>query len=318
MPGTFAHMTLVNALCTESLDAIPGLNHETKDALDLYQNYCELGSTSPDYPSLTILDKGTANWANVMHYYKTADLIRDSVQHLVSHPPIDSEDEQRCVAWLFGYAAHVVADLTVHPVIAMKVGCYEGHESQHRRCELHQDVYIFNRILHEDVCSAEYLRHAGIMTCAENGVLNHAITALWLGVLNAIPRGDISMRLGAKSPMKDPEPNEWHVWFTRLVDKVAEEGGRLPPLARRIGEDGLVLLYPALHEVDRTYIDDLTTPSGEPTSYDKVFELARHNAMRYWGELGTAIQNKNPSLFTLPNADLDTGADSEPLFWRTT
>jgi hypothetical protein len=319
MPGTFAHMTLVNALCAESLDVIPGLNRATKDALELFQNYCELGSTSPDYPSLTILDKSAARWANVMHYYKSADLIRDGIYYLINHPPLDPQDQQRCVAWLFGYTAHVVADLTVHPVIAMKVGCYEGHEDQHRRCELHQDVYIFNRILREDVCSAEYLRHAGIMTCTENGVLNRAITALWLGVLNAIPRSDISLRLGVKSPTKDPEPNEWHTWFTRLLDKVAEEGGRLPALARRLGEDALVLLYPRLDELDRTYIDDLTSPSDEPTSYDAVFERAQGNVMHYWGELGAAIQDRNPKLFTLPNADLDTGvAESAPLFWSTT
>jgi hypothetical protein len=309
-------MTLVNAICTESLGAIPGLNSETQDALGLFENYCELGSASPDYPYLTIFDESAAGWANVMHYYKSADFIRETVHGLINHPPPDPKDRQQCVAWLFGYTAHVVADLTVHPVIAMKVGCYEGHEHQHRQCELHQDVYIFNRILHLNVCSAEYLRHAGIMTCTENGVLNRAVTALWLGVLNAIPRKEISMRLGAKSPTKDPDPNAWHTWFTRLLDKVEKESGRLPALARHLGEHNLALLYPQLNELDLTYIDDLSTPSGERTSYDAVFDRARKNVMQYWGELGAAIQDMNPRLFTLPNADLDTGvAESAPLFW---
>lgn len=157
------------------------------------------------------------------------------------------------------------------------------------------------------------------MRCAENGVLNRAITALWLGVLNAIPRRDINMALGFKSPTKDPEPNQWHKWFTQLVDQVAEEGGRLPALVRHLGERDLVVFYPRLDELDPTYIDDLTTPSGERTSYDAVFDLARKNVMRYWGELGAAIQNRDPTLFTLPNADLDTGVpESAPLFWRTT
>jgi hypothetical protein len=312
-------MTLVDVLCAESLDAIPDLSPENKEALGLFENYCELGGVSPDYPSLTILDRDAARWANVMHYYKTADLIRDGIRYLIDHPPLDLQDQQKCLAWLFGYAAHVVADLTVHPVIAMKVGCYEGHEAHHRRCELNQDVYIFNRILHQDVCSAEYLRRAGIMTCTEGGVLNRTVTSLWFGVLNAIPRGDINMELGAKSPAKDPDPNEWHKWFTGLINEVASKGGRLPATARRVGEDDLVLLYPRLDELDRTYIDDLTTPSGEPTSYDAVFDRARETVMRYWGELGAAIQGRNPRLFTLPNADLDTGvAESAPLFWRST
>ena len=135
MPGTFAHMTFVDAVCAESLDAIPGLNPEIKEALGLFQNYLELGSVSPDYPSLVVLDKGATGWANVMHYYATADFVRDVVRRLVEHPPLDREDRLRCVAWLFGYVSHLVADLTVHPVIAMKVGCYEGHEGDHRCCE---------------------------------------------------------------------------------------------------------------------------------------------------------------------------------------
>ena len=314
MPGTFAHMTFVDAVCAESLYDIDGLNADTSEALGLYLNFCELGSVSPDYPSLTVLDKGAACWANVMHYFQTADFVRDGVRRLIEHPPADPRDRQRCLAWLFGYAAHLVADLTVHPVIAMKVGCYEGHEAYHRRCELHQDVYIFNRILREDVCSAEYLRRAGIMTCAENGVLNSAVNSLWFSMLNTIPRADIELRLGTKSPTKDPDPNLWHKWFTRLIDKVAEEGGRLPALARRLGEDEL---YPQLDRLDRTFIDDLKTPSNEATSYYAVFARARENIVHYWGELGAAIQDRNPMLFTLPNADLDTGvAESAPLFWR--
>jgi hypothetical protein len=316
MPGTFAHMALVDALCAESLDAIPGLGPEIKEGLGEFLNYCELGGVSPDYPSLTVLDKGAACWANVMHYYKTADFIRDGVRHLLEHPPLDHQDEQKCVAWLFGYLAHVVADLTVHPVIAMKVGCYEGHEAHHRRCELNQDVYIFNRILHLDVCSAEYLRD-GLIACTGGGVLNRAITTLWFDVLNAIPRDDINMALGVKSPAKDPNPTEWHKWFTGLINDVASKGGRLPPLARRVGEDEVVLLYPKLDELDRTFIDNLTNPSGEPTAYDEVFDLARENTMRYWSELGAAIQGRNHRLFTLPNGDLDTGVpDGTPLFWR--
>jgi len=316
MPGTFAHMTLVDALCAESLDAIPGLGPEIKEALGEFLNYCELGGVSPDYPSLTILDKGAAPWANVMHYYKTADIVRDGIRYLLEHPPLDRQDEQKCVAWLFGYAAHVVADLTVHPVIAMKVGCYEGHEAHHRRCELNQDVYIFNRILHLDVCSAEYLRD-GLIACTGGGVLNRAITTLWFNVLNAIPHADINMALGVKSPAKDPDPNEWHKWFTGLINDVASTGGRLPPLARRVGEEDLVLLYPRLDELDRTFIDDLRTPANEPITYDAVFDLARKNIMRYWSELGAAIQGRNHRLFTLPNGDLDTGVpDGTPLFWR--
>ena len=125
------------------------------------------------------------------------------------------------------------------------------------------------------------------------------------------------MALGNKSPAKDPDPNEWHKWFTGLINDVASKGGRLPSLARRVGEDELVLLYPKLDELDRTFIDELSTSSGEAIAYDAVFDRARDTTMRYWSELGAAIQSRNPRLFTLPNGDLDTGVpDGTPLFWR--
>jgi hypothetical protein len=316
MPGTFAHMMLVDALCAESLNEIPGLREETKATLGLYLNYCELGSVSPDYPSLAVLDHGSAAWANVMHYYQTAEHIRAGIRSLLEHPPAGPENERRCIAWLFGYAAHVVTDLTVHPIVAMKVGCYEGHETEHRRCELHQDVYIFNCILHEEICSAEYLRRGGIMTCATRGVLNEAITTLWFGILNAIPRKDLDRALGPKCPSEDPDPEQWHKWFTGLIDKVAEEGGRLPALVRRLGD---AELYPEGAELNRTYIDELHTPARQAITYDEVFDRARHNVMLYWGELDAALQERRAGRFTLPNADLDTGVpDGDPLFWKAT
>jgi primosomal protein N' len=59
----------------------------------------------------------------------------------------DEEDKGRAFAWLCGLAGHIVTDVVIHPVVELKVGTYEGHEAAHRNCEMHQDVYIYKKII---------------------------------------------------------------------------------------------------------------------------------------------------------------------------
>ena len=81
--------------------------------------------------------------------------------------------------------------------------------------------------------------------------------------------------------------------------------------------------YPPYNEVNRDYIDRLTTPRGDNTTYDSVFDEALKNITASWAELGEALTTKDPSRFTLPDGDLDTGRqdtglqDPPMVFWRT-
>jgi hypothetical protein len=183
MPGTFAHITLVDTICqdADALDAINTLTPSMKGALMRFSNFCELGAVSPDTPYLKLLSKDAKCWANTMHYWKPADFIRRAVPQLYGMN-FGATDTKKCFAWLFGYSAHVVADYTVHPVINLRVGPYEQNQLHHRLCELNQDVYIFHKLGLGDVSTAEYIKRCGIESCADEGDddrLDPAVRKLW-------------------------------------------------------------------------------------------------------------------------------------------
>jgi len=109
MAGGFAHITFVDVLCKDgdALDNIRGLIPSMKRALALNLNYVELGAVSPDYPYLCLFDDNAAGWANVMHYWKTLEPVRRAIP-IVHAMDFRSVEAAKCLAWLFGYMAHVV------------------------------------------------------------------------------------------------------------------------------------------------------------------------------------------------------------------
>ena len=118
MPGAYAHLTLVSDIQTlfGDLDEMPV---SAKAALLDFTGYRDLGAVSPDYPYLAITDGGSAVWEDNMHYIQTGQMIRAGTRIVADMP---GAPQQKCLAWLLGYAAHVVMDVTIHPVVEMKVG----------------------------------------------------------------------------------------------------------------------------------------------------------------------------------------------------
>jgi hypothetical protein len=321
MAGTYTHITLVYTLCRDAnlLNSMPTLKPAVKRALMLYENFCELGAVSPDLPYLKLLDKNSTGWANVMHYWTTANFIRDCISY-VHDMKYSTSDAQRCIAWLFGYTAHVVTDLTVHPIVNLKVGPYKGHELEHRLCEINQDVYVFHEMKLGDITSAEFIRGSGIASCvdlSDDEKLYPSITSLWKKILNGIPRESIDLEKGLDSPDKAPDPEKWFQSYILAMDKIAEEGGYFPPILRQLAEDkGIV--YPEYEDLKREYVDNLASPEGRTLNYNEVFRRAQENVKLTWAELGQALDTGNLELFKLANGDLDTGLiGSKSIFWRT-
>jgi hypothetical protein len=254
-----------------------------------------------------------------MHYWQTADFIRRGIQYL-SAMDLESVADRKCLAWLFGYCAHVVTDFTVHPVLNLRVGPYELHKLQHRLSEINQDVYIFHRLGYGDIGAAEYIRRCGIGSCADEtdqGRLDPTVRDLWCHCLFSGSMGRVQMKGGLPTPMRPPDPDAWFRHYVSMIDKFAEEGGRLPCLCRELAEaEGLV--YPQLNEIDKTFIEGLKLPDGTTGDYDRLFEIARDNVMSTWDQLGAALVSGNPDAFTLPNGDLDTGLaeNNQPIFWK--
>lgn len=305
MPGAYAHITLVNLLKeTRRLQALD-IPAEVATALLDYFKFVELGAVSPDYPYLSLRDKAAARWADAMHYDRTGETIQLGARRLRG---MQGEPKRKGIAWLLGYAAHVATDVTIHPVVELKVGPYKGHKKAHRVCEMHQDSYIFQRLDLGGIGLAEHLDR-GICACGTAGAkgIDPDIRVLWQSMLEGAHAGE--------ARTNPPNLDKWHRGFKTVVDDIGEEGNRLLPIARHVAV-GLGLTYPAPKDIDPQYIKHLQVPNGRQ-DYDRIFDFAINNVGQVWSWLAKGIMNADePMLARLGNWNLDTGRENGRLvFW---
>lgn len=303
MPGAYAHITVVNH--AQKMAKATAISKEAKYALGMHLKFAELGAVSPDYPYLAL---GQSRWADNMHYTNTSTLLKTGIERLREMTGIERE---KATSWLFGFAGHMATDMTIHPIAEKIVGPYKGNESAHRKCEMHQDSFIFQKMDLGDVGLTEHLK-TGIASChvvADSDKLDGAISDLWLAMLKAAYPGDDQIVM--------PEPNKWHQGFTGLL-KALTTTNRLFPFSRHVAIN-LNLTYPEIAAVEKKYIHNLNTPEGL-MSYDAVFSRACKNVLSVWEGLDLALSGKgNSFLDTLANWDLDTGRNVPQrtyVFWK--
>lgn len=277
MPGAYAHITLVNLAKEPGRLVEAGFPDPAIAAVLAHFKYCELGAVSPDYPYLC-LDSDQHSWADHMHYEHVGQTIATGVDAALA---LAGAAREKVFAWLLGYAAHVVTDMTIHPVVERKVGPYAENKTDHRICEMHQDAYIFQRLDLGDIGVAEHLAQ-GIADCCgqdDPDALDPAITAVWAHMLK-------TAHAQAYAELA-PDFGGWHRGFDFMVDKIAEEGNHLLPLARHVAAK-FGLTYPAPDQLDRQYLEGLDTPAGL-LSYDDVFDSALRNVLGVWKELAERL-----------------------------
>lgn len=302
MPGAYAHITAVN-VARERMGEDASFPNEGKAIAAAWLKYCELGAVSPDYPYLNIADgRRSGQWADAMHWDRTGDRILAGVRTLARMPQTLSRE--RSLAWLLGFAAHVVMDATVHPVVGLKVGQpYEEHKMDHRTCEMHQDTYIFESRLNLGIHYANHLT-SGICSCSDpddEDRIDPDVFYLWNEMFK-----EADMRLYVENA---PSIHAWHDCFEDIVGHVADS--RLVALARHIAPgmlDGNV--YPLFEDVEAQYLTNLEVPGGGRMDYDATFDKGVGNVVRAWAVVasdvltGTALAGG-----FLRNWNLDTGED---------
>lgn len=298
MPGAYAHLTLVNlAREPARLEAGPGIPGAAALALGRWFKYCELGAVSPDYPYLALKGSATA-WADLMHYERTGDAVKAGVEVVRG---LSGFDKEKAFAWLLGYAAHVITDTTIHPVIELKVGPFAQNKTAHRRCEMHQDAYIFRRMNLGGVGLSEHL-DSGISSCGPaDGSLDPVIANTWREMLRRCHAGPFAAH--------PPDIDGWHKAFQFMVDKIASNGNRLLPVARHVAVS-CGLTYPADNEIDGPeYIDRLATPHGL-LPYDRIFDKALGHVVEGWHLIASGVfKGDNGYKTAFWDWDLDTGRD---------
>jgi hypothetical protein len=307
MPGAFAHITLVNELKEPlRLEGISGFSPDAITAVLDFFKFCELGAVSPDYPYLAVGDSNAAKWADMMHYINTGDMIKAGIRHIKK---LRGKNRRKAFAWLLGYTAHVATDVTIHPVVELKVGPYAENKTAHRICEMHQDAYIFQRLNLGPVGLSEHL-DSGIWGCCEanSDRLDTVISGLWSKMLQETYPEEFAVN--------PPDIDKWHRRFKVMVDEIGEEGNRLMPIARHLAVN-CGLTYPASDNVDQQFIKSLKVPNGR-MDYDPIFDKAIDSVGSVWSLVAKGIfANSSTYLAQIDHWNLDTGKDTHGryVFW---
>lgn len=318
MAGGYTHLTLVRSSIREGRKSIPAL----ADVLDSWGRFAYLGGVSPDYPYLGL----DADWADLMHKGKTGQMVKCALpllhQARVAQPEAQAWRQQ--FAWLLGFVSHLIADVTIHPVVNLMVGKYELNKEAHRRCEMHQDVWIYKTITGLDLHTSDNMK-GEIRSCGTAIDLHDDVESLWKRCLEqTYPPGRIH----------DDQIDKWHAFFIKLVD-LAEVGRKIPVFGRHMASGALA--YPANSELDNRYVESVEVPTtsllrnstdpgspdfeqpqdhGQPSSFADIFKKTRGHIMEAWGVLAEDMFGSD----TLPGGrhatvfgdwSLDTGIDNE-------
>ena len=225
MAAAYAHIILVDRLCRDRIDDIPNLTPSMRTALQNYTPFCKLGAVSPDCPYV-VGNTGATGYANVMHYLRTADFVRYAIPRIVSMN-FGQSDTRACLAWIFGYAAHLVTDLTIHPVISRKFGDYalsSQNKLVHRICELHQDVHLYSQCSQGEIHGSDFYGFSTLKECTVNGNINKpspAIRDLWTYILQQYPSEEVTQYL--RLPKTSLDPTNWCATYLNIFEHIVTQ-----------------------------------------------------------------------------------------------
>jgi len=309
MPGAYTHITLAQVLTSGNALNDMNLHDNARGALLDYSEFCHMGAISPDYPYLKLVgnSKNAEHWANSMHHkYPTLteeNIFRIGIDYLKN---LSGDEQQKCVAWFFGYASHVIADVTCHPVTNLLVGDYDAdNQTAHRVSEMHQDVYIFKTVLGNDVRKSEHIKNV-IGACHDPGrrkKIDSHVENMWGYIMkNTFPKIYKKCK---------PDINGWHRSVQLWLDKIAEELSIIPSRHIRDLFSNEGIAYPRFIDIDKKkYINSLKTPKGT-RSYDQIFEHAKSKAGNVWKLISDGIfLNDTAYMEKIKIWDLDSGQEA--------
>lgn len=319
MPGAYTHITL-SRLLTEG-NALKNLKlpKEARRSLLEFPELCTMGSISPDYPYLSLLidSKAAEHWANSMHH-KYGTLTVGNIFHTgINYIKKLSGDKQlKCHAWFLGYASHVTADVTCHPVTNLLVGDYEAdNQTAHRASEMHQDVYIYETRTGGNVRDSEEIKNV-IGSCTDpddKDKIDPHIETMWRHLLTkSFPEIFADFKL---------DIHGWHRAVQFFLEDIAEELSIIPSRHIRdfLTKEGVS--YPRFDEIDREkYINDLKTPKGKK-SFDQIFDHAKRKVAFVWKLISDGIfLGDDTYKVNLKIWNLDTGQEvrTPKVMWEDT
>lgn len=301
MAGAFTHILIADA-AKRKRTIIGSLLYRL---LNKYSEFVAMGSVSPDLPYLSF-KMGKTNWADLMHYEKTNGIIIQGVETLrkVWAEENPSEEEEIKLAWLLGFASHLVSDATIHPIVQAVVGPYELNAEEHRICEMTQDSLVYYNRKNGEIRYGEY---SSVIKFCKESIHFDALMDFWKDLLQKT----------YTSQDEEPDPSAWFGQYATAIDTV-EGGSSLVALFRHIGV-GTGYLYQTQEEIlaqnperHEKYYTKVKLPDGATKSFStQGFDRAVTNVCDAWKNIYTCLKNPIGVSRFVRNWNLDTGVDME-------
>jgi len=297
MAGAFTHMIIVD----EAIKSFP-VDKTLGKLLRENRNFLTLGSVSPDIPYLAHLAFEGSTWADIMHYYRTNGIVTNAL-HSLSVAKTKGKIWRCQLAWLLGFVGHLVADATVHPIVESIVGPYtdEDVRSNHRECEMIQDVMLFKEVMNLELSAAEYTNF--LRASIESSSFGK-VAFFW------------ATHAEVNCPMAGSFPTG------KIIDSYVKEldtaeGGNA--LARAFRHFGIDYAYRTYNDITsqspdliKKYYSEIQLPNGLTGSFHKDgFEYAARNLVAVWSKIERFLFSTENISVVIPNWNLDTGIDQD-------
>jgi hypothetical protein len=295
MAGAFTHFIL----CDQGKSKRKVLGVELWQLLNKYYSFLFLGAASPDLPYLSF-QTGHVNWADVMHYENTNSTFQSGYTLLKNIWPLKTPADEAKFVWLMGFASHLIADATIHPVVEAIVGPYQMNPTEHRVCEMTEDSIIYNVYRKTDIRYSEFTE---MLKFCKDSLHYKDLMALWEALLEENYK---------KS--EDPAPPFWFDTYSMAIGAAGESN--LLAFFRHLGI-AEKYIYKTRAEIESGYPDDflkyyksVKLPDGKMGSFDElVFKKALDNVTFAWKKLYDGLKSQIVVADILKNWNLDTGVD---------
>lgn len=306
MAGAFTHFVI----CDQAKSKKKVLGVELWQLLNKYYQFLFLGAASPDLPYLSF-KTGCVNWADVMHYERTNSMFQSGYAQMKTIWPKKTPADEAKFIWLMGFASHLIADATIHPVVQAIVGSYQDNPTEHRVCEMTQDSLIYNLYRKTDIRYSEF---SEMLKFCKDSPHFRSLMEFWENLL------EVSYR----EKGEEPEPALWFNTYSTAIGAAGES--KIFAFFRHLGI-AEKLVYKTRSEIEKLYPDDwikyfkaVKLPDWTTGPFnDLVFMKALNNVTSAWRNLYDGLKSQIVVAEVLRNWNLDTGVDmnsGQVTFWR--
>ena len=299
MAGAFTHLMICDA--GKRKDQLA--EEKFKKLLNKYSQFLLLGAVSPDIPCLSS-KLSSIHWEELMHKStNTNGTVISAYEELKGKFAQWQATEKVIFAWLMGYVSHMIADSIIHPIVNTIVGGnYEGHESEHGRCETVQDTLIFKEVKKIDIVYAEFVDLLG--RCKKHPSYG-LLLDFWKKHAEATYHQDSGLN-----------PKLWIEIYRTALDTADESN--IPAFFRHIPVIGqffyeeaskIKLNYPQDYN---KYYSNVRLPNGASGAFlDYGFNYAIEKVVDAWNKLYAGLDSPFFIASLIKNWNLDTGEDQE-------